>query len=82
MAWLLIRRERGCAVDEKSPGTVTLTEAIDELAKEHVEVGAMIGVVRPGETLVLSYGTKHFGTVDPPDRHTLLSELVAAIARY
>ena len=49
----------------------TLTEAIDELAEEHVDVGAMIGVVRPGETLVLSYGTKHFGTVDPPDRHTL-----------
>jgi CubicO group peptidase (beta-lactamase class C family) len=49
----------------------TLTEAIDRLAEEHVEVGAMIAVVRPGETLVLSYGTKRFGTVDPPDRHTL-----------
>jgi CubicO group peptidase (beta-lactamase class C family) len=53
------------------PEAATLTEAIGELAEEYVGVGAMVGVVRPGETLVLSYGTKRFGANDPPDRHSV-----------
>ncbi len=49
----------------------SLTEAIDDLAEQYVEVGAMVGVVRGVETLVLSYGTKRFGADDPPDRHSV-----------
>ena len=36
-----------------------------------MEVGALVGVVRGSETLVLSYGTKRFGADDPPDRHSI-----------
>ncbi len=62
----------GLACDSPtSSGPATLTEAIDDLAEQHVEVGAMVGVVRGSETLVLSYGTKRFGINDPPDRHSI-----------
>ncbi len=59
----------GC--DDGSPSEPsfdTLAEAIDHIADEYVEVGAMIGVIdKDGNRLVFSYGTKVFDTVDPPD---------------
>jgi len=54
-----------------APEPATLRETIDDLAEQYIEVGAMVGVVRGSETLLLSYGTKRFGTIDPPDRHSI-----------
>ena len=62
----------GLGCDSSTPAEpASLTEAIDDLAQQYVEVGAMVGVVRGAETLVLPYGTKRFGTDDPPDRHSV-----------
>jgi CubicO group peptidase (beta-lactamase class C family) len=59
----------GCGSPTSSE-PATLTEAIDSLAEQYAQVGAMVGVVRGSETLVLSYGTKRVGANDPPDRHS------------
>jgi D-alanyl-D-alanine-carboxypeptidase/D-alanyl-D-alanine-endopeptidase len=67
---LVLTLNLGCD-SSTQPEPATLTEAIDELAESYVEVGAMVGVVRGSETLVLSYGTKQFGADDAPDRHSV-----------
>ncbi len=69
MAGLALILSLGCDSPTSSE-PVTLTEAIDDLAEQYVGVGAMVGVVRGSETLVLSYGTKRFDANDPPDRHS------------
>jgi D-alanyl-D-alanine-carboxypeptidase/D-alanyl-D-alanine-endopeptidase len=70
MAGLVLMLALGCDSPTSSE-PATLTEAIDDLAEQYVKVGAMVGVVRGSETLVLSYGTKRYGADDPPDRHSI-----------
>ena len=71
---ILILVLSGCDKGETPTGPEfnSLEEEIDNIARQYVKVGAMIGVInKEQEKLIFSYGTKSFNTDDPPDANSV-----------
>lgn len=54
------------------PSFITLEEKIDDLARNHIKVGGMIGIINKNqEKIFFSYGSKSINNDQPPDENTV-----------